>query len=206
MLKVKIKKKLDDILINKEWEVDAGEVISLFGPSGSGKSVTINTIAGLINPDSGHIEIDNRVVYDKEKNICLPPKDRGVGYVPQNFGLFPHMNVMENIMYGIKGKDRELKIQKTMDYLKLVGLENKKEKFPEELSGGQKQRIALLRALATNPKVLLLDEPFSALDINVKEKLRKEIKKFLTYWTIPVVLVTHDPRDVEVLASKIVYY
>ena len=206
MLKVKIEKKFDDILINKNWEVGCGEVISLFGPSGSGKSVTIQCIAGLIKPDDGIIEIDKKLVFCKEKDICLPPKERGIGYVPQSYGLFPHMKVIENIIFGMKEKDKDLKERKAMDLLRIAGLENKKDKYPFELSGGQKQRIAILRALATNPKVLLLDEPFAALDNNFKEKLRREIKKFLFILSIPVVLVTHDPKDVEILSNKIAYY
>ncbi|QUH24741.1 ATP-binding cassette domain-containing protein [Serpentinicella alkaliphila] len=206
MLKVKITKKFDDFKIDKEWEVGNGEVISLYGPSGSGKSITIQSVAGLINPDYGFIEIDKKIIYDKEKNICIPPKDRHIGYVPQNYGLFPHMKVIDNIIFGMKDKDRDLKIRKAIDLLRITGLDNKKDKYPMELSGGQKQRVAIMRALATNPKVLLLDEPFSALDINVKENLRKEIKRFFSYWNIPVVLVTHDKRDVEVLANKIAYY
>ncbi|MCC5910119.1 MAG: ATP-binding cassette domain-containing protein [Clostridiaceae bacterium] len=206
MLKVNIQKKFDDFILEKAWEVEKGEVISLFGPSGSGKSLTIQSIAGLINPDDGFIEINRELVFHKQKNIYCPSRDRGVGYVPQNYGLFPHMKIGENIMFAMKERDKSVKKKKMVELLNLVGLENKRDRYPHQLSGGERQRIAILRALAINPKVLLLDEPFSAVDIPVRKMLRKEIKKFLTQWNIPVVLVTHDPEDVEMLATKVVHY
>lgn len=206
LLKVNIQKKFDDFILEKAWEVEKGEVISLFGPSGSGKSLTIQSIAGLINPDDGFIEINRELVFHKQKNIYCPSRDRGVGYVPQNYGLFPHMKIGENIMFAMKERDKSVKKKKMVELLNLVGLENKRDRYPHQLSGGERQRIAILRALAINPKVLLLDEPFSAVDIPVRKMLRKEIKKFLTQWNIPVVLVTHDPEDVEMLATKVVHY
>lgn len=206
LLKVKIQKKFDDFILDKEWEVKKGEVISLFGPSGSGKSLSIQSIAGLIAPDDGYIEIDKKVLFHKERKIYVPSRDRGVGYVPQNFGLFPHMKIGENIIFGMQEKDKSVKEKKMVELLSRVGLESKRDRYPQQLSGGERQRIAILRALAINPKVLLLDEPFSAVDIPVRKMLRKEIKNFFTQWNIPVVLVTHDPEDVEVLATKVVDY
>jgi len=206
LLKVKIQKKFENFILDKEWEVKKGEVISLFGPSGSGKSISIQSIAGLIDPDGGYIEIDEKLVFHKQKKIYVPPRDRGVGYVPQNYGLFPHMKISENIMFAMREKDKNTKEQRMIELLSRVGLENKINNYPQQLSGGEKQRIAIIRALANNPKVLLLDEPFSAVDMTVRKVLRKEIKQFFTQWNIPVVLVTHDPEDVEVLATKVVDY
>jgi len=206
LLKVKIQKKFENFILDKEWEVEKGEVISLFGPSGSGKSISIQSIAGLIDPDGGYIEIDEKLVFHKQKKIYVPPRDRGVGYVPQNYGLFPHMKISENIMFAMREKDKNAKEQRIIELLSRVGLKNKINNYPQQLSGGKKQRIAIIRALANNPKVLLLDEPFSAVDMTVRKMLRKEIKQFFTQWNIPVVLVTHDPEDVEVLATKVVDY
>lgn len=206
MLRVKIHKELDGFVLDTEWEAEKGEVISLFGPSGSGKSLTIQAIAGLITPDNGYIEIDKELMFHKQKNICVPSKARGVGYVPQNFGLFPHMKIGENIMFGMKDKDSSIKEKKMLELLRRVGLENKRERYPQQLSGGEKQRIAILRAFATNPRVLLLDEPFSAVDIPARKLLRSEVKEFFTQWNIPVVLVTHDPEDVKALATTIINY
>jgi len=206
LLKVKIKIKLEDFILDKEWEVDKGEVISLFGPSGSGKSLTIQSISGLVIPDDGYIEIDGKVVFSSEKKILVPARERKVGYVPQNYGLFPHMRVWKNISFAMDEKEKELRENKVVQLLKSVGIENKKNSYPHQLSGGERQRVAIARALAMNSKVLLLDEPFSAVDILVRKTLRKEIKDFLTQWSIPVVLVTHDPEDVEVLATKVVSY
>jgi len=206
LLKVKIKIKLEDFILDKEWEVDKGEVISLFGPSGSGKSLTIQSISGLVIPDDGYIEIDGKVVFSSEKKILVPARERKVGYVPQNYGLFPHMRVWKNISFAMDEKEKEIRANKVVQLLKSVGIENKKNSYPHQLSGGERQRVAIARALAMNSKVLLLDEPFSAVDILVRKTLRKEIKDFLTQWSIPVVLVTHDPEDVEVLATKVVSY
>ena len=206
LLKVNIQKEIDGFFLNKEWQVDKGEVISLFGPSGSGKSITVKSITGLVSPDDGYIMMDDVYVFHKKESIDLPSRERRVGYVPQNYALFPHMKVRENITYAMKEKDKHEKDKMAKDLLQRVGLEEKWDKYPNQLSGGEKQRVAIIRALASNPKVLLLDEPFSAVDITVRNILRKEIKDFLTMLNIPVVLVTHDPEDVKVLATKVVDY
>ena len=206
MLKINIVKRYDDFVLEKEWEVDKGEVIVLFGPSGSGKSLTLLSIAGLAKPDEGFIEIDRHMVFHHSRKINIPARNRCVGYVPQNYGLFPHLRVDENISFGMHKKGMEQKNERVMELLIRVGLENKRNKYPHQLSGGEKQRIALLRALANNPKVLLLDEPFSAVDIPVRKILRNEIREFLIQWKIPIVLVTHDPEDLDMLATKMVQY
>ena len=207
ILKVKIKKEYKDFLLDKEWQVDKGEIISLFGPSGSGKSLTIQAITGLISPDEGFVKIEDQYIFHKQKKISLAVKDREIGYVPQNYGLFPHLKVHQNIAFGMSKKEsKKIRETKIDDLLRKVGLENKKDRYPDQISGGEKQRVAILRALATNPKVLLLDEPFSALDSDIRRVLREEIKAFLKMWNIPVVLVTHDQEDLNALATKIVNY
>lgn len=206
MLKVKIMKSFEGFQLQTEWEVKDGEMAVLFGPSGSGKSLSIRAIAGLEKPDQGYIEIDQRLVFHSHRGIDVPARERNVGYVPQNYGLFPHMTIFENIMFGIKGINAKSRKSKTLDLLFRVGLEDKQNKYPRHLSGGEKQRAALLRALAFNPRALLLDEPFSAVDITVRDILRDEIKKILKEWHIPIVLVTHDPHDLKVMATKVIEY
>lgn len=206
MLKVKIAKSFQGFQLNTEWEVKNGEIAVLFGPSGSGKSLSIRSIAGLEKPDQGFIEIDQRLVFESQKGVDVPARERNVGYVPQNYALFPHMTVVENIMFGMGKSYKENGSVILQELLSRVGLEGKQNKYPRQLSGGEKQRAALLRALARNPRVLLLDEPFSAVDIPVRNILRDEIRTFLKTWYIPIVLVTHDPQDLEVMATKVIEY
>lgn len=206
MLRVDIQRRYEDFFLKTAWEVDKGEVIGIFGPSGSGKSLSIRSIAGLETPDSGLIEIDGRFMFHHQFGICLPARDRQVGYVPQNYGLFPHMSVARNIEFAMREKDSRINRQKALSLLDRVGLVHKQSKYPGQISGGEKQRVALLRALANNPRVLLLDEPFSAVDIPIRKMLRNEIREFLRQWQIPIVLVSHDPEDMAVLATKVVQY
>ncbi len=206
MLILEIEKCYDEFVLNTGWKADKGEIVVLFGPSGSGKSLTLRAIAGLETPDRGLIRINGRLVFHNQKNINMPAKDRSVAYVPQNYGLFPHMKVYENILFGMNGNSPERRKKKAMQLLQRVGLENKWNKYPKQLSGGEKQRVALSRALANNPEVLLLDEPFSAVDMTVRKILRNEIRDFLAQWQIPIVLVTHDPDDLDALASRVIQY
>ena len=206
MLLLEIEKCYDEFNLNKGWQADKGEIVALFGPSGSGKSLTLKAIAGLETPDKGLIKINSRLVFHHQKKINIPARDRSVAYVPQNYGLFPHMTVVDNILFGMNGNSQEPKKKKTMELLQRVGLESKWNRYPGQLSGGEKQRVALLRALANNPKVLLLDEPFSAVDIPAREILRNEIREFLAQWRIPIVLVTHDPGDLNALATRVIEY
>lgn len=205
MLKLDIRKQLEDLRIQTSWECQEGEVVSLFGPSGSGKSVTLRMIAGLMKPDSGWIHIGQRRVYSSEKEVFLPAKDRCIGYVPQNYGLFPHMKVQDNILFGMK-KGAAEKEEKASLLLRSVGLEHKRHQYPNRLSGGEKQRVAILRALAGDPEVLLLDEPFAAVDIAVRRMLRKEIRQYLEKQKVAIVLVTHDPEDVKIMGDRVIPY
>ncbi len=158
-----------EVLKNINLDIKEGEIVSLLGPSGCGKSTTLKIIAGILELDDGDILFDEKSV----KNI--PTGKRGVSIVFQEYLLFPHMNVFENIEFGLKmkkvsKKDRKEKVEELIDLVKLRGYE---DKYPSELSGGQQQRVAIARTLATNPKVLLLDEPFSNLDINLRNEMRE---------------------------------
>ena len=206
MLRVKIKKQLNSFLLSKEWEVNSGEIVTLFGPSGSGKSITLKSIAGLVSPDEGLIQLGAKCLFNSKAKINQKPKARNIGYVPQSYGLFPHMTVLENIAFGIKKKTKDDKKSIAMDMSMKFDIFNITNLYPDEISGGQKQRVAIARALATDPHLLLLDEPFSSIDLNLRKVVREEIKLFLKEWEIPVVLVTHDYEDVKVLGTKLVKY
>lgn len=182
-----------------DWELEAGETLVLFGPSGSGKTTALRALAGLVHPVSGRIDIADQTVYDSTDQIWVPAHRRRVGYLTQQYHLFPHLNLAQNISYGLgsgwrnpRSGNLALELEETLDAFQLRGLE---ERFPWELSGGQQQRVALARAMATQPQLLLLDEPFSALDAGLRRSLRHELHVALASRPIPVVLVTHDREE-----------
>ena len=191
---VDIKKKLGSFELESKFEAQNG-VTCLLGPSGCGKSMTLKCIAGIEKPDSGHIELDGVVLYDSEKGINLPPQKRHVGYLFQNYALFPNMTVRQNILCGMRHeKDKtkkEEKLKKMLDMFQLNGLENHR---PAQLSGGQAQRTALARIMVSDPQLLLLDEPFSALDAHLRGKLMIEMRDVLARFGREVIMVTHN-RD-----------
>lgn len=183
-------------------QINKGEIVSILGQSGSGKSTVLRIIAGLESGYKGKITISENVVYD-EKTFVEPEK-RGVGMVFQDYALFPHMTVAKNIMFGLKKMDKNQKEQRVIEMLKLINLEEYKDKYPYELSGGQQQRIAIARALAPRPSILLLDEPFSNLDAHLQEKIRTELKEIIQKANITSIFVTHDKEDAKALADKVV--
>ena len=191
---VNIKKKLGSFELESQFEAHSG-VTGLLGPSGCGKSMTLKCIAGIEKPDSGYIELDGVVLYDSEKGINLPPQKRHVGYLFQNNALFPNMTVRQNILCGMHHeKDRakrEEKLKNMLDVFRLNGLENHR---PSQLSGGQAQRTALARIMVSEPQLLLLDEPFSALDAHLRGKLMIEMRDLLARFGREVIMVTHN-RD-----------
>jgi molybdate transport system ATP-binding protein len=203
MLSVNIQKKLDIFDLNIKFDVESG-LTALFGPSGSGKSVTLKCIAGIMKPDTGWITLGDKTYYDSAKKINLPPQKRKVGFVFQNYALFPHLTVAQNIAFGITHLPKQEKqevISNLIKKMNLTGLENKKT---GHLSGGQQQRVALARTMATQPQILLLDEPFSALDSTVRIKLRGQLMELLAENPIPAILVTHDLNEAYSLSKKMV--
>jgi len=178
---------------------DATELVSIFGPSGGGKSTLLKMIAGLETPDAGYIRINGETWYDKELGINLTPQKRKVGFVFQEYTLFPNMSVLENILFAQPTKN----IQKTKELLELTELTELAAAYPATLSGGQKQRVAIARAIAREPEILLLDEPFSALDGNVKRKLQDEIVKLKSTLKLPMLFVSHDKEEVFRLSDKV---
>ncbi len=178
---------------------DTNELISVFGPSGSGKSTLLKMIAGLEEPDSGRISIGGEIWYDKVAGINLRAQKRKVGFVFQEYTLFPNMSVMENILFAQSVRN----IQKAKELLELTELTELASSYPATLSGGQKQRVAIARAIAREPKILLLDEPFSALDTAVKRKLHDEILRLKSALKMPILFVSHDKEEVFKLSDKV---
>lgn len=201
MLEVEITKKLRQFSLELTFQGERG-CLGILGPSGCGKSMTLKSIAGIVKPDSGHVAVGDRILYDSDKKINIKPQMRKVGYLFQNYALFPNMTVEQNIGCGLEKKDRlrEEKIKKMIDRFQLQGLE---KSYPGRLSGGQQQRVALARILAYEPEVLLLDEPFSAMDAYLKEGLRLQLAKVIESYEGVTVLVTHDRDEAYQLCSQI---
>ena len=192
-LSVNIKKRLGDFLLEVNFEAE-NEVLGLLGASGCGKSVTLRCIAGIIKPDEGHIELDGKVFFDSKKRICLPPQERRVGYLFQQYALFPNMTVAQNIGSAVRDKSRKAEI--TAQLIQSYQLQSVASSHPAQLSGGQQQRAALARILASDPEILLLDEPFSALDSYLKSQLEQELADTLDGFYGSVIWVSHDRDEV----------
>ncbi|MDO8673275.1 MAG: ABC transporter ATP-binding protein, partial [Dehalococcoidia bacterium] len=183
--------------------VEAGERIALLGPSGCGKTTTLRLIAGFEKPDRGNIEIGDVVVADAASGRWIPPERRGVGMVFQDYALFPHLSVAENVGFGLAKLPRAKKEARVDDMLQLVGLSGLGGRNPHQLSGGQQQRVALARALAPNPIVLLLDEPFSNLDAELRAQMRDEVVHILSSIGATALLVTHDQQEAFAFADRV---
>jgi molybdate transport system ATP-binding protein len=186
------------------------DFVVLFGPSGAGKSLTLQAIAGLMTPNEGRIVIGERVLFDSARQIMIPARHRDIGYVFQDYALFPHLTVAKNVAFGfnrtwpwhLADPDRR-HLEEVLDALELAPL---RDSLPRDLSGGQRQRVALARALIRRPKLLLLDEPFSALDTPLRVRTRQELLRLQERFQLPVILITHDPEDVAALAQTVVVY
>lgn len=193
------------------FQIDAATGSTVFfGPSGSGKTLTLNCLAGLVRPDSGSIEFNGECFFNSQKHINVPARKRHLGYMFQDYALFPHLTVLQNVAYARSGLfARRLSHKERAEaeaWLEKLGLTGLGGLMPVELSGGQKQRVALARALNSSPQLLLLDEPFSALDPLLREDLRKEIKAYLEEFAIPSIIITHDPDDVEAFCGRLILY
>jgi molybdate transport system ATP-binding protein len=205
-LRVDIRKHLraeqHEFKLDVRFESDA-DITVLFGPSGGGKTLTILAIAGLLRPDSGTIELDGRLLFDSAYRVELPARLRNIGLVFQDYALFPHLNVAQNIAFS--KTRRWFNARRSVDAKELLTsfeLDAYARSYPSELSGGQRQRVALARAFAAQPKLLLLDEPFAALDAPLRARLRDELLAIRRRFDIPVVVITHDPEDVAALGGK----
>jgi len=206
MLRLSVKKKLRGAMgpfeLDVTLDVQKNEIISVFGVSGSGKTTLLRMIAGLISPDEGRIGYDEEIWFDKKSKIVMKAGMRKIGYVQQDYGLFPHMSVWENLNYALPGKT-EGKEKLVNEMLNLMRLRELRAERPGKLSGGQQQRVALARALITRPNVLLLDEPLSALDQSIRRELQDEILSLHRIFEIPIIIVSHDVSEVFKLATKV---
>ena len=192
-LEIKIKKKLKEFTLESELNIEAG-CTGLMGPSGSGKSITLKCIAGVETADSGRIILDGKVLYDSEKKINLPPQKRKIGYLFQGYALFPNMTIEENIKDEME--------QKTKEMMKRFHIEELAKRYPRQISGGQKQRTALARMLVCEPEVILMDEPFSALDEYLREQMQEELSSLLEQLKKPAILVSHSSTEIKNLCDK----
>jgi molybdate transport system ATP-binding protein len=193
-LSVHIQKKFDAFNLAVDFETNES-VVGFLGPSGAGKSMTLMCIAGLEKPDSGQIIINGKCVYDSQKNIWIPPSQRHVGFLFQKYALFPHMTVEENVAFGMMHLDKEERRQRVHDYLQIVHMEDMRKRYPAELSGGQQQRVAIARALILEPEILLLDEPFSALDLHLRSRMEHQLKNLLDKYDGQSIVVSHDIHE-----------
>ena len=191
-LRADIKRQIAGFSLDVRIESDAGR-IGILGGSGSGKSMTLRSIAGIEDVDSGCIEVNGRVLFDSDAKIDLKPQKRNVGYMFQNYALFPTMNVLRNVMAGL-GKPSDEKRARAVDMLKRFRMDGLEDRLPGELSGGQQQRVALARIMVTEPELILLDEPFSALDGHLRDRMQVEMQEMLEDYQGQVVMVSHS-RD-----------
>lgn len=181
--------------------------IVFYGPSGAGKSLTLKAIAGLVKPDSGLIRLNGRTLFDSSQKINLAPQARNVAYLFQDYALFPHLTVRQNVAFGLArgcfNPRRDVHDARVEKWLDAFHLQELAQQMPSELSGGQRQRTALARALVADPAALLLDEPFSALDAALRVKMRTELDQLQRVLGVPMILITHDPDDARMLGEHV---
>lgn len=204
LLKARFKKKLPSFELEADISLSQG-ILALVGPSGAGKTTILQCVAGLQTPSWGEIYIREKVVFSSEKGINIPIRNRHIGYVFQEYALFPHMTVEKNVVYGKPKKEssrgKGLAVSNVLEMLKIEHLRNR---YPSQISGGEKQRVALARALMTEPELMLLDEPLSALDQDTRGTLQQELLNLQARWQIPFILVTHDVQEAEMLGDQII--
>ena len=204
MFKANFRKKLPTFELDVDISLSHG-ILALVGPSGAGKTTILQCVAGLQTPSWGEINIHGKTVFSSVLGADIPIRNRRIGYLFQDYALFPHMTVEKNVMYGKPKKgsypDKALTASNVLELLKIEHLRNR---YPNQISGGEKQRVALARALMTEPELLLLDEPLSALDHDTRSALQQELLKLQAQWKIPFILVTHDVQEAEMLGDQII--
>jgi molybdate transport system ATP-binding protein len=185
-------------------EIHDGEVVALLGPNGAGKTTLLRAIAGLVAASSCRVELDGEVLEDTSTGIYVPTEQRSIGFVFQDYLLFPHLSVVDNVAFGLRARGKGDAKQRAMEWVDRVGLGSRAASKPSELSGGERQRVALARALAPGPRLLLLDEPLAALDATTRVAVRRDLKAHLSSFRGVRLLVTHDPLEAATLADRLV--
>lgn len=204
MLKAFFRKNLPAFELEVNLSLSQG-ILAIIGPSGAGKTTILQCLAGLQTPSWGQINIQDKNIFSSEQSINVPIKNRRIGYVFQDYALFPHMTVEKNVMYGRPKKGSlNKKSLRASDLLEMFKIDHLRDRYTNQISGGEKQRVALARALMTEPDLLLLDEPLSALDQNTRRTLQQELLKLQAQWKIPFILVTHDVQEAEMLGDQII--
>ena len=201
MLQVHLKKQWKGFGLDVSFGIPRGKITVLFGPSGAGKSTILRLVAGLEIADSGKILYGDEVWFDDVRRMNVPPQHRSIGFVFQDYALFPHLTVEKNVAYGVKGKESAKTVK---ELISLIGLSGYERSYPAQLSGGQKQRVALVRAMARNPNLLLLDEPLSALDWETRARLQTDVKQIIHRFQSTALYVTHDVTEVYKLADYVI--
>ena len=192
---------LGPVVVQVSFDVYAGEIFALLGPSGCGKTTTLRVIAGFEHPDAGEIYLEDRLLDSTE--VHLSANTRGIGFVFQDYALFPHLSVMDNVGFGLRKLPSKLLRERCLEVMELVDLISIKDRKPHELSGGEQQRVALARSIAPGPRLILLDEPFSNLDAELRHTTREEVRELLKKTGMSAVLVTHDQEEALCLANRI---
>lgn len=212
MISLHVEKKLHgshgDFFLKADVDSSASHMV-FFGASGSGKTLTLQMLAGLVRPDTGRIEVDGDVLFDSAAGINRPARTRHIGYLLQDYALFPHLSALDNVGFALSGPFGRLSPaarRRAHELLERFEVDALWDRLPAEMSGGQRQRVALARALAAEPRILLLDEPFSALDPLLRVRMRDEIRTLLRDWQIPLTIISHDPDDVEAFADMLVIF
>jgi len=201
VLEIALARKLGAVQIRVDLLLER-ETVLLIGPNGAGKSVLLRLLLGVLPPDAGRVALEGRVLFDAERGVDLPAEDRELGYLPQDYALFPHLRAIENVAFGLSRLPRAERLPRARAWLERLGVAHLAGRFPAGLSGGERQRVALARALARGPRALFLDEPFASLDPIARRDLRVSLREWLRDWRLPALIVSHDPADA-VLAGRI---
>ena len=201
MLEVRVARRIGALDLRIDLALDR-EAVVIAGPNGAGKSTLFRLLLGVLRPEGGRIALEGRVLFDAEAGIDLAAEERELGYLPQDYALFPHLDVMGNAVFGLARLPRRDRVRRAAEWLERLGVGHLSRRSPAALSGGERQRVALARALARNPRALLLDEPFASLDPIARRQLRASMRGWLRDWRLPALIISHDPADAS-LADRI---
>ena len=194
MLELRVTRALGALDLRVDLQLDR-ETIVVAGPNAAGKSSLLRLLLGVLRPDRGRIALDGRILFDDATGVEVPVEERQLGYVPQEYALFPHLDVLANVTFGLRALPRNERVRRASAWLERLAVTHLSRRFPGELSGGERQRVALARALAREPRALLLDEPFASLDPLARREVRRALRDWLREWRLPALIVSHDPAD-----------